>query len=116
MTRMDIPIEKDTYKNVMGKPIIADATYNSCPFCGQIDNGESLQMMETNPSEIMGRERFYIECKACAARGPDDSSLTGALEGWNRVPSDWRGGVLVDCGDCGGTGIVEIPMKEKSHE
>ena len=81
-----IPIFKNTYKDKDGKPLVKDEPFGDCPFCGEVDNGNgTLAIMETNPSGLMGNERWFIECHSCGGRGPDTSSLITAVDMWNEV-------------------------------
>lgn len=90
---IDIPIFKDTYKDKDGKPLVPQEPYAECPFCGQTDReGDpdteiaSIVLMESNESEIMGQEHWYVECKSCGARGPESPTPALAVEGWKREP------------------------------
>lgn len=86
----DIPVFKDSYKDKNGKPLIPDLPYGDCPFCGQEDKGEenmasSIWLMESNNTEIVGNEVWYIECKSCGARGSESCTPALAVEAWNEA-------------------------------
>lgn len=90
----DIPVFKDSYKDKNGKPIIPDLPYGPCPFCGQEDKGSeymasSIWLMESNRTEIMGNEVWYIECKSCGARGSESCTPLLAVEVWNESTKEF---------------------------
>jgi Lar family restriction alleviation protein len=51
-----------------------------CPFCG----GEVLYLMDMT-------SMFYVYCDQCFASGPDDGTISGAREAWNRGSENQRG-------------------------
>lgn len=82
---------------------ITEVKLLDCPFCGQIDNGDSIRMEDDSLSRYPGNN-FWIECHSCQARGPEEKSQEKAISAWQREPVHYAGEDLIPCQKCSGTG------------
>lgn len=92
-----------------------EVTLLDCPFCGQVDNADSIRLEDDSLSSRPSN-RFWIECHSCGARGPEVGSQEEAINGWQRLPFHYAGEELAPCPQCAGTGRWYKTEEQKQAE
>lgn len=86
-----------------------------CPFCGQMDNCDSIRMEDDSLDRHPGGY-FWIQCHSCGARGPEVKSQEAAINSWQRLPWHYAGEELAPCPQCAGTGRWYKTEEQKDAE
>lgn len=69
------------YANPEPEKIELDLEAVSCPFCGC---GGDLVVLVRHVRQHSARNRDFVKCRACLARGPEAAWSKKAIELWNQ--------------------------------